>query len=541
MDWLSADTFSQGNTAPGWPSSLERYQSIVQNAVEGIFQSTPDGRYLLVNPALARMYGYESPEQLMEAVSDISRHIYVDAETRREYQRIIARDGEVRGLEYQVRRKDGSVLWVCEHARAVKDDSGQVIYYEGFIQDSTRRKQVEGELVQAKEAAEAANLAKSQFLAVMSHEIRTPMNGVIGMTSLLLNSPLSSEQREFLETIRQSGDALLELINDILDFTKVESGHCELEHSEFSLSDCIESVHQLLQPRATDKGLTFACEIDPATPIAVRGDVTRLRQVLVNLAGNAVKFTERGGVRLMVWPNRPSESPDILHFAISDTGIGIPREAMGRLFRPFSQADASTTRRYGGTGLGLAISKRLVELMGGCVWLDSKEGVGSVFSFHIKIDRVELDLPSTTLARHELQAGTPNEPIATAPAQPERVLLAEDDAVNRKVALKMLMRLGYRADVVTDGEAAITAAQLHPYDVILMDVHMPATDGLEAARRIRSEPAVVRPWIIAVTANAMAGDRDLCLAAGMDDYLAKPMKLDELAAAMRRARLPAAL
>jgi PAS domain S-box-containing protein len=662
------------SASPGglWPTSLERYASIVQNAVEGIFQSSPDGHYLLVNPALAKLYGYESPAELIAGVEDISQGIYVDPEARQQFKRLMARDGEVRGLEYRVRRKDGSIIWISEHARAVKDDEGKVLYYEGFVQDITIRKQTDEELRTAMEAAEAASRAKSQFLAVMSHEIRTPMNGIIGMTSLLLDSPLTPEQHEFAETIRRSGDALLTVINDILDFSKIESGNMELEHEQFALRECVEGALDLLAPMAAEKRIDLLYEIAETTPILVRGDATRLRQIIVNLLGNAVKFTERGEVVLTLQAESLSSAangpaPARLHFAVRDTGIGIPAEGIARLFQSFSQVDASTTRRYGGTGLGLAISRRLVRQMGGDLTVESEAGRGSVFRFTVVLEAVPLqdrpnpvsprgvlagkrllivddnptnlfilrrfaenwEIVSTTansgasalellrsgaafdfgildmhmpgmdgvaLAREIRKFRTPGElPLVllsslgprelaaskslfdvslTKPAKPaqllealvsmatlgkgvaerarhsttpfihhslhrERVLLVEDNAVNQKVALRMLQHLNYRADLAANGLEALEAMHRQPYDIILMDLQMPEMDGLEATRRLRATalPHGPRPWIVALTANAMQGDREVCLAAGMDDYITKPIKLPELSAALARARV----
>jgi PAS domain S-box-containing protein len=663
---------SEPNVTPAessvWPSSLERYQSIVQNAVEGIFQSSPDGRFLLVNPALARMYGYASPEHLMKSVQDISLNIYVDSAIRSNFRLQMERDGEVHGLEYQVRRLDGSIIWVSEHSRSVRNDRGDVLYYEGFVQDITLRKRAEDELRAAKETAEGASRAKSQFLAVMSHEIRTPMNGVIGMTSLLLGSALTEEQRELAETIRQSGDALLNIINDILDFSKIESGHLDLENEEFDLHSCAEGALDLLATRAAEKRLDLLCDIADGTPAIVRGDVTRLRQIIVNLLGNAVKFTEQGEVLLSVHSETEADGKIALHFAVRDTGIGIPADAMNRLFQSFSQADASTTRRYGGTGLGLAISKRLAEVMGGAMSVESEFGCGSIFKFSVVVESVpgaphshfsaarsqlggrrllivddnathrriltkltsswhicpiavetgaealrlmragqefdfaliDMDLPEIdglTLAnairelrplpalpmlalmspgksdrtandhvfaaslsrpikpthlfnslvdlnpRQRCVESTPLHPtgVNLVYTQPERVLLAEDNYVNQKVALRMLARLGYRADLASNGHDVLAAVQRQNYDVILMDVAMPEMDGLEATRRIRNlKEGNDRPWIVALTANAMQGDRELCLAAGMDDYIRKPIKLSELANALRQARAVAA-
>jgi len=374
---------------PFGKDELERYKSIVENAVEGIFQSTPDGHYLLVNPALARMYGYASCAELLENVRDISRSIYVDPGARDEFKRLMAENGEVRGLEYQVRRKDGSLIWISEHARAVRGEGGQTLYYEGFIQDITRRKQSDKDLRAAKEAAEAGSRAKSQFLAMMSHEIRTPMNGVIGMASLLLNSPLTADQRECIETILQSGDSLVTLINDILDFSKIESGRTDLENEQFAVHDCINGALHLLVQRAGEKGIKLRSEIAETVPGAVSGDSTRLRQILVNLLGNALKFTDHGEVvlSLRVGPPLPASAGRRVRllFAVHDTGIGIPAEAIPRLFQPFSQVDASTTRRYGGTGLGLVICRRLAELMGGEITVESKVGQGSIFRFSVVV------------------------------------------------------------------------------------------------------------------------------------------------------------
>ncbi|WP_158277594.1 ATP-binding protein [Opitutus sp. ER46] len=391
---LAPETWEMAESVPPLPSSLERFHSIVQNAVEGIFQSTPEGRYLLVNPALAKMYGYTSTAELLQCVRDISVHVYVDPAARREYQRLMAERSEVHGLEYEVRRKDGSVIWVSEHARAVRNAQGDVLYYEGFIQDITRRKHAEAALHEAKNAAEAANAAKSQFLAVVSHELRTPMNGVIGMASLLENTPLSAEQRDYLRTICDCGDALLRVIDDILDMAKAEAGRIELEEIEFPLVPCVHGVLAVLRPIAERKGLLLVSEIGAEVPVVVRGDAVRLRQILMNLLGNAVKFTSAGHVRFHVSATACTDREARLHFAIHDTGVGIAEAALPRLFQPFSQADSSTTRRFGGTGLGLAITKRFVELMRGRITVESEPGGGSVFRFDVIVGTSGRGLPT---------------------------------------------------------------------------------------------------------------------------------------------------
>jgi PAS domain S-box-containing protein len=658
-----------------------RYRLLAENASDVIWMLGLDLEILYCSPSLTRLTGH--------ALEDIVRHDFdslMAPGSQEEVAAVLERlvTDASRGnatpaltVELEVQRQDGSRLWTDTTLQVMYDDQ-QPIGILGVTRDITARREAQEAMRLAKESAEAATQAKSEFLANMSHEIRTPMNAIIGMTSLLLSTPLTAEQYDFVETVRTSSDNLLSLINDILDFSKIESGKLELEQHPFALLPCIESALDLISVQAARKQLELTYALHGVAPDQVIGDATRLRQVLANLLSNAVKFTDRGEINVRLSAQRVTETeatenmPPLysLHFEVQDSGIGILQDQQPLLFQSFSQLDASTTRRFGGTGLGLAISRRLIELMGGSIWVES-EGVGRGATFHIALtlpagpdrpsqmsevsletllgkralivddsltnqkilshhlfqwqmkatavssaaaalaalaqednfDVVLLDLQMPEMDGLMLAAEIKRRSSTTAPKlmlltsmdfdataarssgvavslrkpvkpallrealltlwqhnqteakdttgmqwdphmaekRPLRILVAEDNLVNQKVIQTMLVRLGYRADLVSDGLQAVEALQRQMYDVVMMDVQMPEMDGVAATHAIRHKLSPNRqPYIIAMTANAFADQRRTYLESGMDDYVSKPVQPQMLLAALQRIPLPAA-
>ncbi len=503
-----------------------------QHAIVSI--TDKDGRILYANDRFCTSAGYPREDFLGNTHGIVKSGVHGPEFYRELWSTILA--GRVWKGEMCNRAKGGELYWFASTIVPLTGPNGKPDQFIGICTDITRRKTAEAELQSAKEVAEAANRAKSEFLANMSHEIRTPMNGIIGMTDLALDTTLTAEQRDYLLTVKASADALLTIINDILDFSKIEAGKLDIEAIPFDLHALIAEPVRLLAPRADEKRLRCVSRIAPSVPAQVIGDPVRLRQILLNLLGNAIKFTEAGEVAIEVAAKVGAGETALLHFAVRDTGIGIPPDKQEHIFEAFAQEDSSTSRRFGGTGLGLSICSRLVELMHGRMWLESTPGVGSSFHFELNLPVVAAETGAMKVVPADVVSTT--ESGATARAA--HVLLVEDNAVNQRVATALLQRRGHHVSLAQNGIEALEAlAALADgrFDVILMDMQMPLMDGLEATREIRKREiaaGVARTPIIAMTANAMQGDREICIEAGMDDYVSKPIKADLMYEALDR-------
>ena len=498
-------------------------RSLIESNIDALMTTDPAGIITDVNKQMEALTGCTRDELIGAPFKDC----FTDPGRAQAGINRVLSEKSVTDYELTARARDGKQTVVSYNATTFYDRSRVLQGVFAAARDVTERKRVEVELQQAKAAAESASRSKSDFLASMSHEIRTPMNAIMGIADLLAKTALTPEQDKFVQIFRRSGDNLLNLINDILDLSKVEASQLDLEQTGFSLNDHLEKVIEMVAPRAHEKGLTLTCEIDPGVSNDLIGDPTRLRQVLLNLLGNAIKFTQSGGISLRVEPQMGYAMPTALRFTVSDTGIGIPQEKLGQIFERFTQADSSTTRRFGGSGLGLTICKRLVELMGGSIWVESIVDKGSIFGLIVPFE-VWFGANSPVVA-----------PIGAGPEVPLpalRILMAEDSPDNVTIAIAYLSSTPYQVTVAETGDIACQLFMAGHYDIVLMDRQMPGMDGLTATRTIRAWEKANdrRPTpIIALTASALKGDRETCLAAGCTAYLTKPIKEDVLLQAIK--------
>ncbi|MCP4688922.1 MAG: PAS domain S-box protein, partial [Desulfobacterales bacterium] len=453
-------------------TSEEKYRTLYERAVEGIFQTTAEGRTLSANPALVELMGYDSEKELISSVSEIMASCIL-AMHQEEIRRMFSEKGKIAGFETKLLRKDGSSIWVSVSALAVTDEEGNVVRREGVMVDITERKLME-KAERDREIAEAGARAKSEFLANMSHEIRTPMNAILGMCEMLNETDLSFEQIDFVSTLTSSGEVLLALINDILDFSKIEAGQVEIEITSFDLRELVETIGRIMAIQAHEKELELSCRVSPDVDPRRLGDPTRLRQIFINLLGNAIKFTSEGEVMVDVQLDPGADDPDALSFYVRDTGIGIPADKLDRIFESFSQADASTTRKFGGTGLGLAITKSLVELMDGRIWIESEVGEGSAFIFALRLPRQE--------KMREMEE-------APADVKGKRILIVDDCPTNRLICSELLTDFGALGAEAENGTLALeklTRADQRgeAYHVMLLDLQMPDMHGFQVVERM---------------------------------------------------------
>jgi PAS domain S-box-containing protein len=523
------------------------YREMFENSVEGIFQTSPNGHYIRANRALARIYGYETPQELMDHLADIAVQLYVKPKRREEFIELMQRDGVVSDFESEVLQRDRTKIWITENARAVRDGAGNVLYYEGMVVDITARKQAEkalrryreeleqrvgertaelarsntalqleiGVRQRAEEAAASANRAKSDFLASMSHEIRTPMNAILGYAQLLYRDPsISGPRRESIETIMQSGRHLIDLIDDVLDISKIEAGHAELRMSDVDLRALAVGVASMFRQKCEQKGIALKVECAPDLPSRVRGDERKLRQVLINLLGNAVKFTHEGEVRLKVSTSRGMTAA--CEIDICDTGEGMTPREQSEIFEPFQQGPAGL--RIGGTGLGLSITKRLIELMGGELGVESSRGQGSHFHACIPILLSQDDPAGRAVGMMSPRL---------APGHQVKALVVDDVTENRQVLALLLRHMGCEVGIAGNGAEAVEMMEQAMPDIVFLDILMPAPNGLETAQVIRRRfGAGVR--VVATSASALVHEQQRFMLAGFDDVVAKPISFERL-------------
>jgi len=501
-------------------------RALIDNVPEFMYVKDVQSRFVVANATLARSMGAPNHEQLLGKTDrdfyakELADAYFLDDQT------VMRTKQPLFDREEECINEKGEKIFLLTTKVPLLDNRGEVTGIVGVGRDITERLKAERAMQRAREAAEAASQAKSEFLANMSHEIRTPLNGIIGMTDLALDTDLTPEQREYLETVKISSDSLLTVINDILDFSKIEAGKIDLEAVDFNLRDCLETTLKTLALRADEKGLELLCEIAPEVPEVVQGDSSRLRQVVTNLVGNAIKFTDKGEVALGVRCEVEGGGDPLLRFTVSDTGIGIPAEKQKLIFEPFTQADTSTTRKYGGTGLGLTISSRLVSMMDGKIWVESEAGKGTQFHFTVRFKPASGQTPAGSFAPPEILRGI-------------KVLVADDNATNRRILEGMLRRWDMKAKSLESGEEALaelSAAQLagEPYVLILTDIHMPGMDGFKLVERIRQMPELSTATIMMLSSSESRGDAERCRNLGVSAYLLKPIRLAELREAIAR-------
>ena len=522
--------------------SEERLSLVLKGAELGLWDWNPQTNQILYDDRSQRMLGYEPEEISSQVEQGFMMLMHPDDRAR---VTAIAMD-HLRGqaalyeAEFRLHAKNGDWRWFLGRGRITqRDEHGRPVRITGTHMDITARKRAEEALIAAKQAADAANRAKSEFLANMSHEIRTPMNTIIGMTQLALQMELGSKQRNYLEKVQRSAHLLLGVINDVLDFSKIEAGKLTLEAIDFRLDQALTHLTDANLAKAQEKGLNLWSRIEPEVPMVLRGDPLRLSQILLNLISNAIKFTAHGEVAVTVEKLGEEADAVLLRFAVRDTGIGLDPEQQAQLFTPFTQADTSTTRRYGGTGLGLAISRRLTELMGGQIGIESRYGEGSTFWFTARLGR------QAAAAQDQDALPAPTGLVALPPEmvaalRGAHLLLVEDNEINQELALDVLQGVGIVTQAVNNGAEALAALATETFDGVLMDCHMPVMDGYEATRRIRADARLAQLPIIAMTASVMSGDRAQCLAAGMNDHVSKPIDIQELFTALARWIKPAA-
>ncbi len=531
---ISSDITDRQKAETALREAEEKYRNIYENALNGIFQTAGDGKYISANPALAELYGYESPSELIAAQPNFKNLLYVKPNRRSEFAALIDEYGILSNFESEIYRKDGSIIWISENCRAVCDAAGNLLYHEGFIKDITDSKQAEIKMQQAKEAAEAANKAKSTFLANMSHELRSPLNAVIGFAQVMIRSKtLSQENQEDVGIILRSGEHLLALINQVLDLSKIEAGRTTVYERSFDLYRLLDDLEDMFALKAEEKGLQLIFDRDAEVPHYICTDEVKLRQVLINLLNNAIKFTSEGGVSLQVkggkWKVSKNSADELpgrywLHFEVQDTGAGIAAEEIHQLFEAFVQTKTGKDSQEG-TGLGLAISRQFVQLMGGEITVSSQVGKGALFEFDIQVHLVEAADIENKKTQRRVVALEPNQPSY-------RLLIVDDKPLNRQLLVKLLSPLGFELREANNGKEAVDICEEWEPHLIWMDMRMPVMDGYEATKQIKTTTGGQATAIVALTASVLEEERAVILSAGCDDFMRKPFREEDIFAAM---------